>query len=276
MAYFTRGVMKLGQFIHSPATGKATQTTRYLSNINRNIFGSTIKNNNAHVTKYTNLSRNISNLYLSRSFHSEGDKDLVKFLNEEISFEKENLKEVPTLKNFNMSMDGTVVTLRRDYKGEKIEVVFNCNDSINIDGKEESSGEYNDGNMEEELSDLVSYPTFTVTISKPSGKTLLFNCNCHTGINEDDMDDGDEDGQYEILRFDSVQVYNSGSSDRVKIYEAETENMDGDLYDMLMHTLLEREINGTFVNNLIDLSTSVEHRHYLTFLKSLRDFSSGH
>ena len=39
-----------------------------------------------------------------------------------------------------------------------------------------------------------------------------------------------------------------------------------------MTMLLERGITGTFINDLLDLSTSVEHRHYLSFLMSLRDF----
>lgn len=44
---------------------------------------------------------------------------------------------------------------------------------------------------------------------------------------------------------------------------------------MLMTTLLERGVNGVFINDLIDLSTSVEHRHYLTFLKTLQSFMAG-
>ena len=42
-----------------------------------------------------------------------------------------------------------------------------------------------------------------------------------------------------------------------------------------MTMLLERGITGTFVNDLLELSTSVEHRHYLSFLMSLRDFANG-
>lgn len=200
---------------------------------------------------------------------TDGDKDLLGFLKEEIAYEEDNAKKIPKLRNFNMSMDGSVVTLRRDFRDERIEVVFDINENVNVDDGESMEAE---GADTEDIPDIVSYPNFTVSIIKPSGNMLLFNCNCNTGINEDDEIDDANDEQYDLLRFDSVQIFNPDKIDKDKVYAAESENMDGELYSLLMNTLLERGITGTFVNDLIDLSTAVEHNHYVIFLKSLGNF----
>jgi len=200
---------------------------------------------------------------------TDGDKDLLGFLNEEIAYEEDNAKKIPKLRNFDMSMDGSVVTLHRDFRDERIEVEFDINENVNVDDAETMEAE---GADTEDIPDIVSYPNFTVSIIKSSGNTLLFNCNCNTGINEDDENEDANDEQYDLLRFDSVQVFNPDKIDKDKVYAAEAENMDGELYSLLMNTLLERGITGTFVNDLIDLSTAVEHKHYVNFLKSLGGF----
>jgi len=245
----------------------------------------------SRLTALSNNTRNVENCCTSnfRQFYTDGDKDLVEYLNEEISYEEESAKRVQPLKNFNTSMDGTLVTLKRTLKGENIEVVFNCNDSINVDTSDRMGILENEGDEEEypedhDFDEILSYPTFTVTITKPSGTSLLFKCNCRPGMSEEDddmdmdMDDEshDEDGKdTELLRIESVQVYNSESDvDQSKIYEAEVENMDGELYSMLLDTLLERGIDGAFVNELIGLSTNVEHQHYLAFLRLLKNFAN--
>ena len=276
MASFTRNFIKLSQCMYTSATRKATQNSRYFSSMkNKNNCGSALIDvgrrtgglkSSDRVPCITDCSG------IRRSHHqTDGDRDLLTFLKEEISFEEENIKKVPKLKDFKMNMDGTFVTLLRNFNSEKIEVKFDCNDSLNVDDSESMNEE--DESENESLSDIVSYPSFTVRITKPSGNTLVFNCNCNTGINEeDDMDGDSDDEQFDLLRFDTVQIYNSGNLDKSKAYEVESESMDGELYSMLINTLLERGINGTFVNDLIDLSTSVEHRHYLNFLKSLGDY----
>jgi len=205
--------------------------------------------------------------------HTDGDKDLLGFLKEEIAYEEENVKKIPKLRNFNMSMNGSVITLQKDFSDERIEVVFDINENVNVDDADSMGQE---GADTEDIPDIVSYPNFTVSITKPSGNMLLFNCNCNTGINEDDEIEDANDEQYDLLRFESVQIFNPEKIDKDKVYAAESENMDGELYSLLMNTLLERGITGTFVNDLIDLSTAVEHHHYVSFLKSLGAFVKEH
>jgi len=266
----SRNFMKLSRSIYISATRKVpqTQSSRYFSLIKRNT-GAPLN----HITKQDSIFSKVPSITACRH-KTDGDKDLLGFLKDEIAFEGDNVKTVPKLNHFKMEMDGTVVSLKRNFRGEDVEVKFNCNESLNVDDGEALSEEEAPAPSEEEdVPDIVSYPSFTVTITKPSGMSLLFNCSCNTGMNDNEEAEGEQDEEpYELLRFDSVQVFNSDNTDKSKVYEAETENMDGELYSMLMNTLLERGVNGTFVNDLIDLSTSVEHRHYLNFLKSLEDF----
>jgi len=262
----TRNALKLSRSVLS-VSRKSPQISRYLSSKN-NLVASSWKAFNGRL-----VNRVVPTLINSsvRNSHTDGDKDLIGFLTEEISYEEENARKVPRLKNFNMSMDGSVVTLQRNFKDEVVEVVFDINENVNVDDAEAMETE-TEGADNEDLPDIVSYPNFTVSIIKPSGNTLVFNCNCNTGINEDEEGDDDGNEQYDLLRFDSVQVFNPEKENKDKVYAAESENMDGELYSLLMNTLLERGVTGTFINELIDLSTAVEHRHYVTFLKSLGNF----
>ena len=79
---------------------------------------------------------------------TEGDKDLVSFLQEEISYEQDNLSEIPKFKDFKVNISGTEVRLVRNFNNEKIEVFFDINENVNIDegvlkeeGESESEGE---------------------------------------------------------------------------------------------------------------------------------------
>ena len=47
------------------------------------------------------------------------------------------------------------------------------------------------------------------------------------------------------------------------------------LYDMLLNMLEERGIDGQFVDQLVDYSTSYEHKKYLGFLEGLQDFANS-
>jgi len=218
------------------------------------------------------LQKNIPKLSCSCGVHSQtaGEEDLENFLSEEIEYELDGIQDIPKFSKFKLSMDGTEVKLRRNFNGEDVVVLFNVNDNINID----ESAENTEGSDEEvPESDIVSYPSFSVAITKPSGKTLEYTCSINTGVNED-PDLEDEDQSFDLFRFDNISVYNSEDG-KTNIYEADTENMDGNLYSMLMTILMERGITGSFVNNLLELSTTVEHKHYVNFLKDLKSFISN-
>lgn len=47
------------------------------------------------------------------------------------------------------------------------------------------------------------------------------------------------------------------------------------LYDMLLNMLEERGVDGTFVDELVNLSTAYEHSTYVDFLSTLHTFTKG-
>ena len=194
----------------------------------------------------------------------QGDRDLAAFLAEEIEHELREEPAVPKLDNFRMSREGTVVTLTQRQGDEKITVTFDVNKSVNVPTDAEMGDDLDGG--------IVSFPEFQVSIAKPSGRTLTFNCNTDEG----GMDEDDEGGEMEEnFRVDSVQAYTAQKGlDTSSVYEAEAENMDTKLHDMLFDTLAERGIDKEFVDGLIDLSTAVEHRLYVEHLKAMKDFAS--
>ena len=145
-------------------------------------------------------------------------------------------------------------------------IEFDINENINVDDNEVFNEET------EHASDIVSYPHFTVSITKPTGITLLFNCNVNTGIEEDT--ESWENEQYDLFRAESVQVYRPDEVDVDQVYASDSYHMDGELHRLLMNVLFERGIDTAFVNKLIEYSTSVEHKKYVGFLQSLGKFAS--
>lgn len=206
-----------------------------------------------------------------RCFHTEGDGDLANFLKEEIAYEEENVTDGPELHNFTVDIQGPKVNLSRNFNGERVDVVFNINENENVDeGLNIEESEYSQDQDDVSLPEIVSYPSFQVKITKPSGKTLHFNALYNKLSEEEGQNDPEE--QFDLIRFDSLKIYDQ-SMKMEDAYEAETENMDGELYSMLMTTLLERGITGAFVNDLLDFSTASEHKQYVKFLKELQIFA---
>lgn len=278
MAFFSRTFIGLSKIA---TITPLINTIRCTSSLNspRMLLQRCIRANYNNTTRLTNISR-ITGI---RHLHTEGDRELSEFLKEEISQEMELKKKVPKIANFSMRMDGTIVTLNKTQDHETVVVSFDVNKSLIMPAfnEEDEAASYEEHGHEEEeeggASDLISFPQFTVTITKtPSGKALLFNCSCKTGSDDDDVDiddEDDDDEEEDMLSIDSVQAYDAQEMDVEKVYEAETDHMDGHLYELLHNTLVERGITDEFVTEVIALSTAVEHGHYIAFLKNLNKFA---
>jgi len=209
------------------------------------------------------FTRIISHQQIRRRHTSQDYQDLASFLREEIELELGQQPSMPKLGNFKTSHDGTLVTLTDRQGDEKITISFDVNKSVNVQTGGEMGDDMDGG--------IVSYPEFQVSITKPSGRTLTFNCNTDAGSG---MEEEEEDLQEENFRIESVQAYRAERGlDLSTIYEAEAENMDSNLHDMLLDILGEKGIDDEFVDGLIDLSTAVEHRLYVDHLKAMEEFA---
>jgi len=247
-----------------------------------------------------------------RSLHSENDKDLAKFLDEEITKVENRKVDKTMVKEYDMSMEGTVVTLEKVHETERIRVVFDLKDSVRVsDANDEAwnfdeildlmkeSEDMDDDDEEEilEMLDIINeqilmepmtpacalpcqYPHFSVHISKLSGTTLCVRCSLNEGIDEaaapltNSLPLPRDDN---FLLINEVEVYTSDlplGTYTQKFYDehGDARSCSPELQGMLLDTLLERDINGAFVKTLIDLTSSLHRDQYIGFMKSLVKF----
>uniref|UniRef100_A0AAX7SNY0 Complement component 1 Q subcomponent-binding protein, mitochondrial n=1 Tax=Astatotilapia calliptera TaxID=8154 RepID=A0AAX7SNY0_ASTCA len=178
--------------------------------------------------------------------HTEGDKAFGDFLSDEIKEEKkiQKNKSLPKVSGgWELEMNGTEAKLTRSVSGEKVTVTFNVNNSIPPNFEEEV--EQTQQKSAEEEPEIVSTPNFVVEVTKQAAKhSLVFDCH----FPEDEMSHGEGEEESDIFA----------------IREA--------LYDHLMDFLADRGVDNTFVDELTELSTAIEHQEYIKFLEDLQGF----
>lgn len=170
--------------------------------------------------------------------------------------------------DWELEVNGTEAKLLRKVAGEKITVTFNINNSIppTFDGEEEpSQGQ----KAEEQEPELTSTPNFVVEVTKTDGKKTLV-LDCH--YPEDEIGHEDE-AESDIFSIKEVSFQATGDSEwRDTNYTLNTDSLDWALYDHLMDFLADRGVDNTFADELVELSTALEHQEYITFLEDLKSF----
>uniref|UniRef100_A0A8I3MHG7 Complement component 1 Q subcomponent-binding protein, mitochondrial n=1 Tax=Canis lupus familiaris TaxID=9615 RepID=A0A8I3MHG7_CANLF len=200
-----------------------------------------------------------------------GDKAFVEFLNDEIKEEKkiQKHKSLPKMSGgWELDMNGTEAKLVRKVAGEKITVTFNINNSIppTFEGEEEpAQGQKAD----EQEPELTSTPNFVVEVIKDGGKRALV-LDCHYPEDEVGQEEEDESDIFSIREVSFQAVGESEWKDTN--YTLNTDSLDWALYDHLMDFLADRGVDNTFADELVELSTALEHQEYITFLEDLKGF----
>uniref|UniRef100_A0A8D2BCU0 Complement component 1 Q subcomponent-binding protein, mitochondrial n=1 Tax=Sciurus vulgaris TaxID=55149 RepID=A0A8D2BCU0_SCIVU len=205
------------------------------------------------------------------ALHTEGDKAFVEFLTDEIKEEKkiQKHKSLPKISGgWELEVNGTEAKLVWKVAGEKITVTFNINNSIppTFDGEEEpSQGQ----KVEEQEPELTSTPNFVVEVSKSDGKKALV-LDCH--YPEDEIGQ-EEEAESDIFSIEEVSFQATGDSEwKDTNYTLNTDSLDWALYDHLMDFLVDRGVDNTFADELVELSTALEHQEYIAFLEDLQSF----
>ncbi|XP_004267049.1 complement component 1 Q subcomponent-binding protein, mitochondrial [Orcinus orca] len=203
--------------------------------------------------------------------HTEGDKAFVEFLNDEIKEEKkiQKYKSLPKMSGgWALEVNGTEAKLVQKVAGERVTVTFNINNSIPpaYDGEE---GPSEGQKVEEQEPELTSTPNFVVEVVKDgSNKALVLDCH----FPEDEIGQEEED-QSDIFSIKEVSFQSTGDSDwKDTNYTLSTDSLDWGLYDHLMDFLADRGVDNTFADELVELSTALEHQEYITFLEDLKGF----
>ncbi|CAJ1064436.1 complement component 1 Q subcomponent-binding protein%2C mitochondrial [Xyrichtys novacula] len=220
------------------------------------------------------FSSNVLNPSLScgcGGLHTEGDKAFGEFLSDEIKEEKkvQKSKSLPKMSGgWELEMNGTEAKLSRHMAGEKVTVSFNVNNSIPPNFEEEA--EQGQQKPAEEEPEIVSSPNFVVEVTKQAAKnSLVFDCH----FPEDEMGHGEGEEESDIFAIREVSFQPEGDSDwKETSYTLNTDSLDWALYDHLMDFLADRGVDNTFADELIELSTAMEHQEYIKFLEDLQGF----
>ncbi|XP_070571827.1 complement component 1 Q subcomponent-binding protein, mitochondrial-like [Ptychodera flava] len=195
--------------------------------------------------------------------HTEGDKELAKYLQEEIQMEKDSHEKLPKLEGYDVSMDGANAQLTKSDSGEIVKVSFNVNHSVEFEANPEKE--------EEDSGAMRSYPNFQVEISKSGKPTVAVRCRF---INDEVDDEEPQEGSEEdLFLIDEVVIHEGDTNEKTYIMGSEV--MDGELYDMMMNMLDERGINNNFAEKLSDFASSMEHSLYISFLEKLKSIASS-
>lgn len=197
--------------------------------------------------------------------HTEGDQELIKFLKDEINLEKSSEKnpgQLPRFQGFEVSADQADVTISKKIDGETITVKWNVTDTVDDDQMEPEFDQ-----SEEQEGPIVSKPMFTVFLNKGASQSLALQCAFPPAMPEEIGEDHMEDP----LDIAEVAIVNGTEWDS-KVYSVMSSVMDRNLYSMLMNMLEDRGVNQDFMDELLDFSTSYEHKQYIGFLTGLHDF----
>ncbi|XP_034608114.1 complement component 1 Q subcomponent-binding protein, mitochondrial [Trachemys scripta elegans] len=200
--------------------------------------------------------------------HTEGDKAFAEFLRDEIQ-EEQNIRKHKSLPKMSggweLEVHGTEAKLLRKIAGERITVTFNINNSIPSTFDEEPQEEQKSDEQEPELT---STPNFVVEVTKDDPKQTLV-LDCH--YPEDEI--GHEEGESDIFSIQEVSFQPTGESDwKDTNYTLNTDSLDWKMYDHLMDFLADRGVDNTFADELVELSTALEHQEYIKFLEDLKSF----
>ncbi|XP_026528214.1 complement component 1 Q subcomponent-binding protein, mitochondrial [Notechis scutatus] len=200
--------------------------------------------------------------------HTEGDKAFTEFLNDEIKEEKkiQKHKSLPKMSGgWELDIHGTEAKLTRKMAGETVTVSFNVNNSIPPSVDESPEGQKDD----EVEPELTSTPNFVVEVTKDDTKQTLV-LDCH--YPEDEISHTGE-GESDIFSIQEVSFQPSGDSEwQENNYTLNTDSLDWALYDHLMDFLADRGVDNTFADELVNLSTALEHKEYIRFLEDLKHF----
>jgi len=198
---------------------------------------------------------------------------MVAFLKDEIKLEKEGAKadgKLPKLKGFELTTaEGPNVTLTKKAENETIVIKLNVNNSV-----DEAFNEAEAKEEEAKDSQMVSKPSFVVEINKGGAKTLAIQCIFPP---EDEVPPAEQGGEHyeDLIEIQDVALLDKNQEWTEDVYSLSGGLMDGNLYDILLKLLEERGIDGELVHQLVEFSTSYEHKKYVTLLEQLHEFASS-
>nr|SVE74350.1 EOG090X0APE [Daphnia barbata] len=202
-----------------------------------------------------------------RGVHTQGDKELIEFLSEEIAAEKKTMsksRDVSNLDGFDVKYNGSEIALSKKFNDEQIEITVNVNHSVDADISE---GDLNTKAGNPPQAEMKSRPQFEVKLIKGKQVTRLA-CSYIQ-----DAGEPVEDAPNDIFTIDELAVYDGHHNEQT--YAVAGDILDGYMYDLLMNLLEERGISNEFAEKMSDLATKREHHLFVNLLENLQSFIQG-
>jgi complement component 1 Q subcomponent-binding protein len=238
---------------------KSRSLVNIAAKLGANSRSAVLSNNSRLLSGLVRVPTQFSCTVPSRTFATKGDGEIVKFLAEEISTEKQNQKSLPKLEGWEAKLEGAEVTLTKSTAGEKVVVSLNVNHTVDSAEPDDGAGE---------APEMMSRPNFEVDIVKSNGRTLSFTC---TYVHPEEMAQ-EGDGPEDLFAIEEVTMYD-GDKVSDKNYAVAGDILDGYLYDLFMQMLEERGVTSEFADNLSEWCSAHEHSQYINLLQEIEKFA---
>lgn len=213
-----------------------------------------------------------------RGVKTDVDKELSKFLDGEIQYERESEKTLgkPQAKasDFTITTTGPDIKFVRQMQDETITISLCVNNSVDSDESSMPAEEAGEKKSDEEGTSMVSKPSFLIELKKGAPLTLGIQCAFPLaddyGVGEGAQEGEEEETIVDSFEIEEIALYEKNWDEHT--YNVQAAVMDGNLYELMMDMLDERGLNDEFVQELIVVSTRHEHTQYVGFLQKLKDF----
>ncbi|KAM3724383.1 Conserved regulator of innate immunity protein [Dirofilaria immitis] len=225
-----------------------------------------------HVSTATVCSRiRISHqILLARQMSStrQLNNELIDALKNEITaekqLEKENLRgeKAPVISGFEIKTDGANVQLAKLHGNEKINVYFNVNHSVDMDGEEDED----DGVP-------LALPSLTIEIIKAQQRLCFYLDLCEN----EEATEANERFDFRVAEFYIAPVSKGTEDEEIpeSVYSSSGKYIDPNLHDLLFnHYLAERGFDQKFCREVVDFATHYEHSQYVKLLTDIQSFVS--
>lgn len=224
------------------------------------LFGSTLHKAFTRGTAVrTLMPRSTATLYYSTA--SKANENLLKVVNTELKLEGADFHKLPEVTAFACSIDGAIATFTRKLGNEEVMVTLDSNSTAELDTTEDFVDDEDEAEEDSEMELQRRAPAFTVSITKPSGNLMQFECSFNVDYGE--------------IQIDSVSVVPKDCEQADSVYYVDGSQLGKDLYSSLEHYLEERGISKNFSMELLGFYDVFEHRVYVTnFLEGIKKFCS--
>ncbi|CAG9532686.1 unnamed protein product [Cercopithifilaria johnstoni] len=196
------------------------------------------------------------------------NNELIDALKNEITaekqLEKENLRgeQAPRISGFEITTDGANVQLAKLHGKEKINVYFNVNHSVDMEGEED-----------EEEGVPLALPSLTVEIIKAQQRLCFYLDLCEN----EDATKANERFDFRVAEFYIAPASKGIEDENVpeSVYSSSGKYIDPTLHDLLFnHYLAERGFDQKFCREVVDFATHYEHSQYVKLLTDIQSFVS--